>query len=144
MSRKPKSPAGKCRDCHADVFWAQMPSGKMVPFDQDPDQRGNVVLFKRPDGTLRAQVVPRSAQSTGKVRRCHFDTCTAREHQKQQGGQQRRGAPAGAPAAPGSHGALVSIVLVYQDGTQLRVRPQAVHEVLPRNTDAGDRRAAAH
>lgn len=136
MSRKPKSPAGKCRDCQAPIYWAESPKGKMLPFDQAPDARGNAVLFKRPDGTLRAEYLGRGERAQSPTRRCHFDTCSARQHQQKGGGRQQQGRPA--PA--GAHGALVGIILCYADGTQLRMKPQSVSEVLP-NRGADQRQA---
>ena len=45
------SPYGTCRYCEAEVIWAMMPDG-MRPVDPKPTKDGNVVLWRKPDGSL--------------------------------------------------------------------------------------------
>jgi hypothetical protein len=131
MSRRPNSPEGKCRDCGRLVYWAEMPNGKMRPFDREPSPNGKAILFKRPDGTLRAEDARPGQQRGAGARTCHFDTCTNR--------QQRRGPRGSSPAprhqqggAPGGFGKVVRVqtIVEYEDGTVLRFQPQGISEVV--------------
>lgn len=68
-----------CKSCGAPVFWATTKDGKAMPVDVEPRLDGNVLLFRRSNGLLRAEVigkdVPRSPDR--KYRVSHLATCPA-------------------------------------------------------------------
>jgi hypothetical protein len=65
----------RCRDCENEVIWVSTESGKSMPLDAKPDDRGKWVLIK---GVTR-----RAIDVDGRLHRlfytCHFDTCSERE-----------------------------------------------------------------
>lgn len=69
----------KCRSCEALVIWAQMPSGKMAPFDEEPDPKGQWVIIggkaRREELEDRALMRP--------MHTSHFATCPdAQQHRR--------------------------------------------------------------
>lgn len=75
----------KCSSCGAEVFWAQLPSGKSMPVDSEPTPDGTVLLFHTPEGSIRAQVLKRGEEApAGRPRRTsHFSTCpNAQQHRR--------------------------------------------------------------
>lgn len=73
---------GLCRDCHTDVLWVTLSdSGKRMPVDPYPDDRGNVAIRKSPvPGEWTAYVVShdRPPAPGWKVVRSHMATCPKR------------------------------------------------------------------
>ncbi len=75
-----------CRSCNRPIFWASCTStGNPMPVDVEPVPGGNVLLYRRSNGLLRAEVlgkdVPRSPER--KYRINHFATCkNADQHRK--------------------------------------------------------------
>lgn len=63
-----------CRSCHAEVVWVVLTTGRRMPLDPAPVERGTVVL-DRPDNLGR--VVPASAEVPEGTPRFapHFATC---------------------------------------------------------------------
>jgi hypothetical protein len=65
---------------------AETPKGRMMPVDREPSPGGNVKLFRRPDGSIRCEVLgPDAAQQleqaaallggSTQLRKSHFVTC---------------------------------------------------------------------
>lgn len=66
------------------VTWAVLPSGRKMPVDATPSERGNVELKTALDGTVRAEVIGTLAPRAGRVlHMSHFATCPfATSHRK--------------------------------------------------------------
>lgn len=63
--------AAACRSCEAPIIWGQMPSGKAMPLDAEPDPKGQWVIIngriRRPDAGDDRLHRPRHTS--------HFATC---------------------------------------------------------------------
>src|SRR5262249_13148221 len=60
----------RCRSCGASIVWAFTASGKRMPVDADPDERGNLEI-RSEEGTMFVDVVEPGAGT----HRPHFATC---------------------------------------------------------------------
>ena len=70
---------GTCKSCGARVIWCHTESGKRMPLDEEPSERGNMLLGK--DGVARHIGDP--AMFAGQKRLSHFATCaSAAQHRK--------------------------------------------------------------
>lgn len=76
--------AAACRTCGEPLEWAVTAGGKRMPVDYDPHPEGNVLLRRRSDGSLTADVLAgerldhaRSLNAT--LWRSHFATCAQAE-----------------------------------------------------------------
>lgn len=84
---------GKCHDCGASIHFARMRTGKVMPVDPVPDDRGNVIARKVGTGQYIAGYVENlpSDGSTpvdppGHVRLMpHFATCSHPKHAPKRG-----------------------------------------------------------
>ena len=69
---------GKCRSCDARIMWAQTASGRAIPLDPHPTDRGRMVLetaFRDGSGARRA-VYAGPTERQGEPRYVsHFETC---------------------------------------------------------------------
>jgi hypothetical protein len=75
----------KCSSCSAEIFWAQLPSGRSMPVDAEPTPDGNVVLLHTPEGSIKARVLKKGERPTpgAPLRSSHFSTCpNAKQHRK--------------------------------------------------------------
>lgn len=64
----------KCRSCNAPIIWALTESGRQMPVDAEPSERGNLMLVRQ--GT--SVVVKVQAPAPG-LHRPHFATCPQAE-----------------------------------------------------------------
>jgi hypothetical protein len=67
-----------CRSCKAPIIWCRTSSGKNMPVDADPDERGDFFLSRAEDGKLDAFHVRRyPGKMPEDVERytSHFATC---------------------------------------------------------------------
>lgn len=78
MSQTSMPAMATCKSCGAPIYWATCTStGNPMPVDVEPTPDGNVLLYRRSNGVLRAEVlgkdVPRSPERKYRVN--HFATC---------------------------------------------------------------------
>ena len=71
-----------CRSCGEPILWAEMPSGRMCPFDVEPTPAGEWAI----DDTTPTPTAARIVKSTGSGEdgfTSHFSTCPqAAEHRR--------------------------------------------------------------
>jgi hypothetical protein len=67
---------GDCRQCDAEIAWAEMPSGKMNPLDPEPAANGNVII--EGNGLAHVGKMREIEAHTGPRYTSHFATCPAR------------------------------------------------------------------
>lgn len=70
----------QCRDCDADIIFAENENGKNLPFDERPSSlwsewKGKYVIIK---GKSR-RAVDVDVRLKRELYTCHFDTCTERK-----------------------------------------------------------------
>lgn len=80
----------KCRDCNtASIVFVRMRSGKAMPVDPHPDERGNIVALRDNGGRYldgRYDTVFSGQLKTGEVRLMpHYATCSSPKHQPKRG-----------------------------------------------------------
>lgn len=72
--------AARCQVCHAEIWWALTCSGKRIPIDTVPTDRGNVVIERRSGDLVEVRVLgkntPRPPDQP--VYMPHFATCKRR------------------------------------------------------------------
>lgn len=75
--------SSQCRSCGASIEWARSAtSGRPVPLDPDPAERGNVVVERDSAGELWATTVAGDQAGPG-LRVSHFATCPqAHQHRR--------------------------------------------------------------
>lgn len=77
------STAAACRECEAPVIWVRTRTGKSMPLDADPDERGDFYVVEGDDGKLEGHHVrtyPGGSLPASEDRyTSHFATCTAPE-----------------------------------------------------------------
>ena len=73
----------KCRSCGAEIVWCVTESGKKMPADAEPSERGTLVLVDSCGGETLARV----AECPGpRMYTSHFATCpNAAAHRKPRG-----------------------------------------------------------
>jgi hypothetical protein len=75
-----------CRSCEAPIVWCRTRSGKSMPVDADPVERGEFYLVEGDDGKLEAHHVGSSAEGVADDAdryTSHFATCeNAAQHRK--------------------------------------------------------------
>lgn len=66
-----------CRQCGLDVLWALTKTGAKMPVDPEPNEGGNVAVYRDHLGQLRARVVMVGAPIEDYERRAmpHIATC---------------------------------------------------------------------
>ena len=70
----------RCTSCKAEVIFGLMESGRWMPFDAQPDPRGEWQLF---GDTPRAVHVPAERRDGRQLHTSHFATCPhADEHRR--------------------------------------------------------------
>jgi hypothetical protein len=75
-----------CRSCEAPIVWCRTRSGKSMPVDADPVERGEFYLVEGDDGKLEAHHVRSSADGVADDAdryTSHFATCeNAAQHRR--------------------------------------------------------------
>ena len=73
-----------CSSCGAKILWALTEKGARIPVDPDPRLDGNLLLYRRPDGSLLARYLSGESAPPGQRRYVsHFVTCpNAKTHRK--------------------------------------------------------------
>lgn len=72
-----------CKSCGARIFYAATKAGKRIPINAVPDPKGNLVVRRAADGTVRA--VPAKEAQPEELHRhtSHFATCPdAADHRR--------------------------------------------------------------
>lgn len=68
--------SSKCRSCHADIVWVEMPSGKKNPLDAQPSPIGNVRLGDGDKAApLKEAEVLKAREDGEALYISHFATC---------------------------------------------------------------------
>ena len=78
-------PVSRCSSCGAKIRWAVTDSGRRMPINPDPDELGNLYVWRSVDGGLRAcSVFAQGGFPSGAKRAMsHFATCPdAEKHRK--------------------------------------------------------------
>ncbi len=87
MSQMSLPRQAQCKSCGAPIYWATcISTGNPMPVDVDPVSNGNVLLYRRSNGLLRAEVLGKDVARSPerKYRLNHFATCKhADQHHKE-------------------------------------------------------------
>lgn len=62
-----------CKDCQAPIVWCETPSGKKMPVDAAPSERGNILMERGDKGMLGRIALP--TDLPGPRHTSHFVTC---------------------------------------------------------------------
>ena len=73
-----------CRSCGASIMWCATPSGKSMPVDAEPSDRGNMVVENgRVTAVVASDAVEEMRSHGYKLHTSHFATCSnAKQHRR--------------------------------------------------------------